>query len=379
MNRIVSLQVAHWSRPLRETMAISRGGFGERHHIFVKCITDAGHVGYGEAVGDWRRILAALRFGIDWKPLLGHPVLTPQSVWELLLDGDVYYEALGTMWAATSAVEMALADVLAKENGKSAAMTSGLGTNLEPLYSYASNVYWDSPERMANVARRIMERGIRSVKVHVGVKSPTEEVPRLRAVRDAIGPETPLMVDLNCGYSADQAIEAALIWEHLNIAWLEEPVRPFDWEGLSSVASSVSIPVAVGENLGWLSDFERAVDCGARVLMPDAGRIGMRNCQSIDELCANHRLTYSPHNYSSGILLGATVTLLSSSSAPGPLEIDMSSNSLYEDLWGPLEFDNEGRLVIADRRAFGLLPESAADVLDRLPWTEIGITDMLDQ
>lgn len=358
-------------------MAISRGGFRERHHIFVKCITSAGHVGYGEAVGDWRRILAALQFGIDWKPLLGPSLLTPHSVWELMLDGDVYYEGLGTTWAAASAVEMALADVIAKERGTSTATTSGLGSDMEPLASYASNVYWDRPERMANVARRIMERGIRSVKVHIGVENPTEELPRLRAVRDAIGPETPLMIDLNCGYSADQAIEAALIWEDLNIAWLEEPVRPFDWEGLSSVTSSVSIPIAVGENLGWLSDFERAVDCGAQVLMPDAGRIGMRRCQAVDELCATHRLTYSPHNYSSGILLGATVTLLSSSTTPGPLEIDMSSNSLYEELWGPLDFDDEGRLVIADRCASGLVPESAADVLDRLPWTQVEIMDRL--
>ena len=374
MTRIARIEVAHWSQQLRETMAISRGGFRERHHTFVKCSSDTGYVGFGEAVGDWRRIHSVLRSGLGIEVLLRGDIHTPQDVWGLLLGEDVYFESLGSIWAAVSAIEMALADLEARQSKFVGAGAIG-HTSGDYLEAYASNIYWDHPKRMAEVARRIVERGVHSVKVHIGVASPIDELSRLQAVRAAIGPQTSLMVDLNCGYSANQAIEAGQLWADLDVAWLEEPVFPSDWAGLESVASNVPIPIALGENLGWLSEFRRAVDCGAQVLMPDAGRVGMYRCREVDELCCTSAVTYSPHNYSSGVLLGATVALLNASIQPGPLEIDLSNNSLYEELWGPLQFDNVGNLVNPKDRGKGLLPKAADSVLDRLAWIELGEID----
>ena len=371
MTKVTHVEVAHWSRELRETMQISRGGFRERHHIFVRCSSDSGYMGYGEAVGDWRRIHATLQAGMNIQRLLDRELQAPKDAWRILLGGDVYFESLGSTWAAVSAIEMALTDLMARENEAHATEILGAKRPITSLATYASNVYWDAPGLMADVARRITDRGVRSIKVHVGVEGPAEELPRLQAVRDAIGPEATLMVDLNCGYLPEQAIQAGRLWADLDIAWLEEPVAPSDWMGLSSVVSKTSIPVAIGENLGFLSDFRRAIDSGVRVLMPDAGRIGMHNCRSVDDLCSRHGVSFSPHNFSSGVLLGATIHLLSASSEPGPLEIDLSHNALYEELWGPIELDGAGRLLTRQGQGPGLVPPTAAREMDGLHWVPV--------
>lgn len=376
MTRVVQIEVAHWNRQLRETMTISRGGFRERNHVFVKCTSDSGHFGFGEAVGDWRRIYSALQCGIDFEPLLDTVIDAPKDVWGLLLGDDVYVESLGSTWAAVSAVEMALTDL--ESSARVPAPDSGFDDDdQELLETYASNIYWDHPDRMAEVARRIVERGIRAIKVHIGVGSPIEELPRLRAIREAIGSQTLMMVDLNCGYSVQEAVEAGQLWEDLGIHWLEEPIHPSDWAGLETVSSKVPMQIAVGENLGWPSEFRRAIDCGAQTLMPDAGRVGMFRCREVDELCTYSAATYSPHNYSSGLLLGATVALLRASAQPGPLEVDLSGNSLYEELWGPLQFDVMGRLQIPAGSGGGLLPEGADSILNKLAWRDVSAIDML--
>jgi len=379
MTTIAGIEVAHWSRELRETMAISRGGFRERHHMFVRLASSDGHTGYGEAVGDWRRIYSALSPGLNAQCLLGADIPEPGDVWEFLLGGDVYYESLGSVWAAVSAIEMALWDIRAQEGGASVTETIRWeGPVAEARFPvYASNIYWDDPERMADVAVRTLQRGARAVKVHIGVADPVEELPRLKAVRRAIGPETPLMVDLNCGYTAAEAVKAGEIWADLDIAWLEEPVAPWDWKGLQSVAANIPMPVAVGENLGRLSEFEQAVASGAQILMPDAGRVGMTRCRGVDELCSTIGVTYSPHNYSSGLLLGATVALLGASANAGPLEIDLSGNALFDELWGPVDLDVHGRLVVQVDRGPGLIPPSARAIMDSLPWTGSGDLDRL--
>ena len=338
-------------------MAISRGGFEIRTHTFVRLTCEDGFRGYGEAVGNPERVLALLRHGTDWQGKFDR--FSSETSWggEPFFTNEVYVESLGSSWAAESAIEMASVELWSKRAGVSAQDLLGTKRRSE-LTTYASNVYWDSPENMAAVAAGIVARGIRAVKIHVGRESPEREAVRIAAVRDAIGPDSDLMIDLNGGYSLSKALLAMQLWEEYRPFWVEEPLIPYDFDGLEELSKSSSVPIAVGENIGFELDFARAANSGARILMPDVARIGLARGYRIAELCDELNVMFSPHNYASGVLAGATTALLAVSPRDGLLEVDLSGNGLYAEIFEPIEAQKGGKISIPAGPGFGLCEDS---------------------
>jgi len=73
--------------------------------------------------------------------------------------------------------------------------------------------------------------GANAVKIKIGAVSINEDIERVKAVREAIGPEVKLMVDANCAYRFYEAIEIARKMEPYDIFWFEEPIAPDDYKG----------------------------------------------------------------------------------------------------------------------------------------------------
>src|SRR5438128_5220710 len=106
------------------------------------------------------------------------------------------------------------------------------------------------PVLAAQRARRMVERGWRAIKVKVGRDDhPRADVERLRAVRDAIGPDTWLSVDANGGYTADQAVWAAAHFERLGVALFEQPTRRGDHAAMAEVRRRSGIPIMADESV----------------------------------------------------------------------------------------------------------------------------------
>ena len=76
-----------------------------------------------------------------------------------------------------------------------------------------------------------VELGARAIKMKVGGVPIREDVERVKAVREAIGPDVKLLVDANCAYRSYEAIQFAERIEEYDIFWFEEPVAPDDYEG----------------------------------------------------------------------------------------------------------------------------------------------------
>lgn len=363
---IVKVEVGFWSRPLKQGMDISRGGFKTRSHVFLR-FTDADGVrGYGEGVGNTQKIHAVLAHGTDW-----NQIAATASAWDgMKRDGlfphDVYFEQIGSSWAAESAIEMAMLDLKSKKAEVPAHELLG-GKKTSKLRPYASNVYWDTPDKMAEVASEIVAAGIDAVKIHIGREEPEAEIDRIAGVRTAIGPMRPLMIDLNAGYSKAQALRAVQLWQDFAPFWLEEPLNPSDFRGLARLADSTAIPIAVGENLGSQEDFIRAADSGASVLMPDIARIGFKRTRTVGILCEEYGIDLSPHNFASGILLGATASLLAAQPEPGLLELDLSKNALYEEIYGPVIPAEDGTIEVSDRPGLGTIKDSEWE--SHITWT----------
>jgi len=105
-----------------------------------------------------------------------------------------------------------------------------------------------------------VEQGYKAVKIKLGLRNPDDDVARVKAVRDAIGPDIDLMIDINNGWSVNVAIRMARKLEKYEIAWLEEPIWKMDIEGYARVAAATEIPIATGEGMSGLHYFKRMLE-----------------------------------------------------------------------------------------------------------------------
>ena len=229
--KILSLKTHLLKNPLSSTMRISRGGFDTRYHCIVQVVTDQGIYGLGEAIGNAPLLRSVLDGGFADR-IVGEDPRNITRIRSLLLDSDVYFERMGSVICAASAIEMACWDIKAKALGLPLYQLLG-GAAETRLEAYASDIYWqESAQAMAEEARRICELGYRKVKVHVGAGSPRDDYRRLAAIRQAIGADVALMVDLNGGYDYPTALEALRRWCELDLYWLEEPAVPAPAAGI---------------------------------------------------------------------------------------------------------------------------------------------------
>jgi|TARA_Y100000294_G_scaffold120359_1_gene111806 L-alanine-DL-glutamate epimerase-like enolase superfamily enzyme len=336
-------------------MVISRGGFQVRNHTLVKVTTDEGITGLGEGIGN-AKLVAAILNAQMCNQVIGLDPFNIEFIRSKLIDSEVYFERKGSAICAASAIEMACWDIKGKKLGVPVYQLLG-GRYQDRLKAYASDIYWEEdPIKMAKNAERIVDAGFKVVKAHIGYKSPAEDLIRVKRIREAIGENIGLMIDLNGGYSAFDACHAARLWETYNLTWLEEPINPNHLDALKDLRSKISIPIAAGENefriFGFKDLFEnKAVD----IAMPDIGRVGgLQETKNICVLADAYGIQVSPHNFSSGVLLAATLHLMASTPNTTLLEVDTSKNAVYQELLvEPLEF-NDGYFTVPEGPGLGV-------------------------
>ena len=340
--KIKEIHVHLLQKKLTSSMRISRGGFDVRHHLIVEVVTNEGITGLGEGVGN-ARLIKQILTGAMIEQAVGLDPMNIEAVRDKLIDSDVYMEQKGSVVCAASAIEMACWDIKGKALNVPVFQLLG-GLYRDKIEAYASDIYWEEePKKMGENASRIKSLGYGTIKAHLGCKSPKEDTSRVQALRDAIGPDIDLMIDLNGGYNRLQAFQAAKLWEPFNLYWLEEPVSPNQIDCLADLRSRTSMPIAAGENEFRVYGFKHLFDKNAvDVAMPDIGRAGgIQEVRNICALAQSYGILVSPHNYSSGVLLAATIQLMASVPNAHLLEIDTSDNAIYQELLiEPLDIKN---------------------------------------
>jgi L-alanine-DL-glutamate epimerase-like enolase superfamily enzyme len=141
-----------------------------------------------------------------------------------------------------------------------------------------------------------VERGAKAVKMKIGAVSIAEDVVRVKAVRQAIGPNVKLMIDANCAYRAYQAVQIAKQIEDQDIFWFEEAVQPDDYDGFAYLAQRTSIPLATGENESTKYGFRDLLATKAiAIIQPDARHQGITEFMKIAALAQTHGIDLCPH------------------------------------------------------------------------------------
>ena len=165
---------------------------------------------------------------------------------------------------------------------------------------------WGSPEGFAEAAGRSLADGFDAVKVYPVPSTRAHEGPEalrwaesvVASVREAVGDDADVIVDLHGRTSPATAIQYARAFEPYHPLFLEEPCQPEDVEAIARVARSTRIPIAVGERLATRWDFARVLEAHAcAVVQPDLSYCGgISEFRRIADLAQLHSATVAPHN-----------------------------------------------------------------------------------
>jgi len=145
-----------------------------------------------------------------------------------------------------AALEMALWDILGKSTGLPVYRL--LGGPVREFVPTKWSISGVEPERAAGIARWALEQGFKTMKVKVGI-DPAQDVARVRAVRETIGPGVRLGIDANGAWSPATAVSMIRRLGEFGIYFAEQPVPPGDLEWLADVRRQVSIPILADESV----------------------------------------------------------------------------------------------------------------------------------
>lgn len=295
-------------------------GSAWRNFVFALVRTDDGLEGVGEARPVNREeAVAAYLEAITHRYVLGSD---PFNVEDLLLrvTRDDYEVPGATEMTAIAIVEMACWDIIGKSLGQPVYRLLG-GRCRERIKAYANGWYQvvRAPEEFAQAARRVVARGYRALKFDpfgagAGELSRAEHrrsVELVYAVRDAIGPEVELFVEMHGRFTASQAIALARDLEGAAPGWLEEPVPPDQPAALARVAAHTPLPIATGERLHTRAAFRDLFMLGAvDVAQPDLSHCGgILEAKKIAAMAEAHGVALAPHNVGASVSTAAALHL----------------------------------------------------------------------
>jgi D-galactarolactone cycloisomerase len=350
---------------LSQPFAYSRAWYSARTSMIVEIRTDQGLVGWGESYGPARINAAVVRAMAPF--LIGQDALRTEWIWQEVYARFRDHGQKGSIIQALSGIDIALWDLKGKFFNQPIHRLMG-GPLRTEVKAYATGLYrreQGRPEQyLAEEAAGYVAEGFAAVKLKVGFGI-DDDVRATRAVRDAIGPGTGLMIDANHAYDTVAAIRLGHKVEALDIGWFEEPVPPEDLAGHREVRAALGIPVASGECEFTRFGFREMITSKAvDYLQPDTCAAGgLSECKKIADMAAAYGIRYAPHVWGSGVAIAAALQLLAVLPSFTPpsldpvepmLEFDRTEHPVRKALLAtPIEHRN-GVVAVPDSPGLGI-------------------------
>jgi galactonate dehydratase len=292
-----------------------------KNFVFVRIETDAGIVGWGEAYSQYDRDRAvAAQVEELGRYLIGRDPFQIKHILQIAFDDYAQRRGSLELFCATSGIEQAMWDIVGKATKQPVYNLLG-GPVRDKIRVYANGWSYklQQPDDYARKAEAVIKMGFSAVKfdpvpgpwrTYVPKEHIRRAVSVLRAMRDALGPDVDLLLDIHRRLAPMHAIDLADALAEFKPYWLEEPCQCENIEALVEVRQRSKIPTVTGEALYTRADFRpifraRAAD----IINPDVS-----NCGGILELvyiaaqAETEAIAVSPHNYNSTTLaLSATV------------------------------------------------------------------------
>ena len=252
-------------------------GPGRLHKVTIS--TDQGIEGIG-----WNGGTAAVRpndfYGlyVDYYKsfLIGkNPLDTANLTLNLGQKQDKILGSAGLHTQVLAAIIIACWDIKGKVKGQS--IHSLLGGEQKRVRAYIAGGYYAKNKGINELQEELLHNvenlNATAVKIKIGDPNAgmSEDIKRIEAARNAIGPNIDLLVDANCAFDLSTALAYAREMENYNIYWFEEPLAIHDFKAHKTLNASTSLMIATGENYYTLADFETLIENnGASMLNVDA-------------------------------------------------------------------------------------------------------------
>jgi L-alanine-DL-glutamate epimerase-like enolase superfamily enzyme len=277
--KIVSHEIVVVDVPL-ERPFLSGTGFRSSalRHIVLKLRTDDGIEGLGWAFSHSHVLLPALRSAIDAIATMieGEDPFMRDRI-QRQIDHVTRWAGEGFGRWVSAVINFALYDIAGKALGQPVYRLLG-GDRGESVPAYASGHLWRdySLDELSEAAGMLKERGFRAMKFRCGLlEKASDEAERARVVREAVGDEFPIMVDINGGWDVPRTMEVARHFEKYGVYWLEDPIDHRDLAGYRQLVNALDITITHGEYEYSPEAFARMLEAGAVDLpMIDAHHVG---------------------------------------------------------------------------------------------------------
>ena len=232
--------------------------------------------------------------------LLGHDSLLVEGLWQRMFQETLLHGRAGSVMRAISILDCALWDLNARTVNLPLYKYLGAAVD-DAVPAYASGGYYlegKTPKKLGEEMAAYVKAGFRAVKMKVGRLSPKEEEARVKAAREAIGPEVELMLDANnAWHDLPTAMRYMERFELYDPYWIEEPFFPDDIDNHARLAKLTRVTVATGEIGAGRWHFKEILDKGAaQILQTDALVCGgVTEWRKVAATAASYGVTVCPH------------------------------------------------------------------------------------
>jgi D-galactarolactone cycloisomerase len=340
-----------WSNELRPDDCV---------HTLIAVHTDEGVVGLGSVFTNDALVRASLAV---LEPLYrGENALEPERVSEKLHQHMFWLGRGGAITHTISGIDIALWDLLGKATGQPVGRLLG-GRYRERVQPYAS-LLMDEPAKLRDHLLAVKAQGFRAFKIGwgpFGRRSAATDEAIVGAARDAVGPESKLMVDAGGsdafwpnGYK--WALNTARMLADYGVYWFEEPLRPDALDDYVKLREHSPVPIAGGEVLTRRQSFQPWLEARAfDIVQPDVTKVGgISEERRIAWMAAGHGVRFIPHGWNTAVGLAADLQLASAFPGTDLVEYLTGSPFIDEITAGGWRLDPDGLLAIPDKPGLGL-------------------------
>jgi L-alanine-DL-glutamate epimerase-like enolase superfamily enzyme len=274
--KIIEVITDYFSIPL--PVVLSDSMHGDMSHfdlVTVRLRDDQGLQGLGYTYSVSGAAAAYTMIERDFKALLfGSDPRRIEQIWEKLWWHVHFIGRGGVASFAQAAIDIALWDMQGKRAGEPWWRLLGGHSNRVKAYAGGIDLQF-TLDALKEQTRGFLQNGFQAIKMKVGRDRLSEDIERVAAMRELLGPDTPLMVDANMRWSVREAIRAARALAEHDVYWLEEPTIPDDIDGHARIAKEGGVALATGENFHTLYEFQHMITRGAIAFPePDVATIG---------------------------------------------------------------------------------------------------------
>jgi D-galactarolactone cycloisomerase len=329
-------------------------------HTLIAVYTDEGITGWGSVFTNDVLVQGAL--GVLEPLFVGENPLEPERVAEKLHANTFWMGRGGSITHTISGIDIALWDILGKVTGQSVGRLLG-GRYRDRVLPYAS-ILMQQPEPLADHLRSIRAQGFRAFKIGwgpFGRRSNALDEQIVKAARDAVGPDSRLMVDpggSDAFWPGDYkwAIRTAQMLAAYDVYWFEEPLPPDNLDDYVLLRRHSPLPIAGGEVLTRRQSFAPWLQAGAfDIVQPDVTKVGgISEERRIAWMAEDRGIRFIPHGWNTALGLASDLQLASAMPRTEMVEYLSGSPFIDELVCGGWHLDDDGTLPVPSGPGLGV-------------------------